>query len=217
MRKINVYNYYSMNHYPICIFSIVVFLAGLYFYAIQANKLKERFSGSERRCPNILVQKGKRLYLYNSKIAKVPGVNPIEFENLEDYVEFTEWQRSQQIKCPILYLQHSYDTQGNSGYKIRPGATDLRGGLPPSSDTVSKLVDATRNDPPYNQNVAPGFDASSYYVGRKTPLDEMDQSEEGLLYSPNPMDPNWGGNDYTQSLIDQGYYKGNQVAIKVNA
>jgi len=212
------------NNYSLCTIAIIVFLAGLYFYASQANKLKEGFAGSEKRCPNILVQKGKRLYLYNSKIAKVPGVNPIEFENLEDYVEFTDWQRSQGIKCPVLYLQHSYDTQGNSGYKIRPGATDLHGGLPPSTTTstaetgpISKLVDATRNDPPYNQNITPGFDASSYYVGRKTPLDKMDQTQENLLYSPNAMDPNWGGDDYTQSLIDQGYYKGNEVALRVNA
>ena len=29
------------------------------------------------------------------------------------------------------------------------------------------------------------------------------------------MDPNWGGAQYTQSLIDQGYYRDNEVAISV--
>jgi hypothetical protein len=29
--------------------------------------------------------------------------------------------------------------------------------------------------------------------------------------SANPMDPNWGGDAYTQSLIDAGKYSGNEV------
>jgi hypothetical protein len=34
--------------------------------------------------------------------------------------------------------------------------------------------------------------------------------------SPNPMDPNWGGAAYTQSLIDKGYYKDDEVSIAVS-
>jgi hypothetical protein len=29
------------------------------------------------------------------------------------------------------------------------------------------------------------------------------------------MDPNWGGAEYTQYLIDANYYKDNEVMIKV--
>ena len=29
--------------------------------------------------------------------------------------------------------------------------------------------------------------------------------------SDNPMDDNWGGQVYTQKLIDQGYYEGDEV------
>ena len=36
-----------------------------------------------------------------------------------------------------------------------------------------------------------------------------------MLYSPNPMDENWGGAAFTQSLIDKGYYKDNEVSIRV--
>ena len=53
------------------------------------------------------------------------------------------------------------------------------------------LVDASRNDSPYNSNSYPGFDQSSYYVGEKTPLDKMNENEKKLLISPNPMDKNW--------------------------
>jgi hypothetical protein len=39
-----------------------------------------------------------------------------------------------------------------------------------------------------------------------------------MLYSgpsPDPMDPNWGGADYTQSLVDKGYYAENEVKMRV--
>jgi hypothetical protein len=29
------------------------------------------------------------------------------------------------------------------------------------------------------------------------------------------MDPNWGGTEYTQALVDSGYYAGNEVSIKI--
>ena len=86
-------------------------------------------STDESRCPNLLIQKGTVLYLYNTKRAPVPGVNPVRFDNLEEYVEFTDWLRGQGIKCPILFLQHSIGAQGESMYNIRPGPTNLQGGL----------------------------------------------------------------------------------------
>jgi hypothetical protein len=89
-------------------------------------------SADESRCPNLLIQKGTVLFLYNTKLAPVPGVNPIQFNNLEEYVEFTDWLRGQGIKCPILFLQHSINAQGESIYNIRPGPTNLQGGLSPN-------------------------------------------------------------------------------------
>jgi hypothetical protein len=201
---------------------LIAFLVGLYVYGKYGTPtLMEGLTNAngQVRCPDILIQKGVKYYLYNSKIAKVPGVNPVEFKNLEEYVEFTEWQRSQGIRCPVLYLQHSYDTQGNAVYKIRPSATELQGGLPPSLPYVNPnptlLYDAARDDRPYNQNTAAGYDPTSQYVGATTPLDMMDQQDENLLYSPNPMDDNWGGAQYTKDLVRSGYYAGNEVSIAV--
>ena len=219
---------------------ILVFLIGLYFYAkcsdpnyLEGLKNNENNNNSVR-CPNLLIQKGSRFYLYNSKVAKVPGVNPIEFENLEDYTEFLDWQRSQNIRCPVLYLQETYDAQGNPVYKIRPSVSEPQAGLPPSiasstGDIISEstlgnpnalaypnptlLVDSTRNDPPYNKNSYPAYDESSYYIGTTTPLDTMDMAQEKSNVSPNPMDTNWGGSEYTENLVDKGYYKDNEVQI----
>ena len=223
---------------------ILVFFIGLYFYAkcsdpnyLEGLTNNNNDSKSGIRCPNLLIQKGARFYLYNSKVAKVPGVNPVEFDNLEDYTEFLDWQRSQGIRCPVLYLQETYDAQGNPVYKARPSVSEPQAGLPPSiasssgdiiqestlgdSDALAYpnptlLVDATRNDPPYNKNSYPAHDQTSYYVGTTTPLDAMDMSQEKSGVSPNPMDPNWGGTQYTQDLVDKGYYKENEVSLYVD-
>jgi hypothetical protein len=224
---------------------ILVFLIGLYFYAksgyIKDTEGLTNNTYNKSRCPNLLIQKGSRFYLNNSRLAQIPGVNPIEFDNLEDYTEFLQWQRSQGIICPVLYLQQSYDTQGNSVYKVRPSVSEPQAGLPPSSQppvgiasqvppimesalepvgelaypNPTLLVDATRNDPPYNKNSYPGFDQSSYYVGTTTPLDGMNYNQEKATVSPDPMDANWGGSGYTQNLVDKGYYADNQVQIYV--
>jgi hypothetical protein len=226
---------------------VLIFLLGLYFYAKGScnygnGDLIEGFTNSKgQRCPDMLIQKGSKFYLYNSKVAQVPGVNPIEFDNLEDYTEFLDWQRSQNIRCPVLYLQETYDAQGNRVYKSRPSVSEPQAGLPPSSaapmgiasqvppfmesamepvgepayPNPTLLVDATRNDPPYNQGSYPAYDQTSYYIGTTTPLDAMDIQQEKMPVSPNPMDPNWGGSTYTQSLVDKGYYKQNEVDIYI--
>jgi len=223
---------------------ILVFLIGLYFYSNADSKYAEgltNYSSTTAKCPNLLIQKGSRFYLYNSKLAQVPGVNPIEFDNLEDYTEFLDWQRSQNVRCPVLYLQETYDAQGSRVYKARPSVSEPQAGLPPSTlapigigsqtqpimesglepvgdaayPNPTLLVDATRNDPPYNTNSYPAFDQTSYYIGTTTPLDQMNYAQESAKVSPDPMDPNWGGSEYTQSLVDKGYYKQNNVSIYI--
>ena len=225
---------------------IIVFLIGLFFYAKQSSsKYSEGLTNNTLnapRCPNLLIQKGSKFYLYNSKIAQIPGVNPVEFNNLEDYTEFLDWQRSQNIRCPVLYLQETYDAQGNRVYKSRPSVSEPQAGLPPSAaapigiasqvtpmmetslepvgedayPNPTLLVDATRNDPPYNQNSYPAYDQTSYYIGTTTPLDQMNMEQEKAPISPDPMDPNWGGAAYTEDLVEKGYYKQNNVSLYVD-
>jgi hypothetical protein len=202
---------------------IIVFLVGIYFYVKCGDPdYTEGLTNNDSsltRCPNLLIQKDSKFYLYNSKLAKVPGVNPIEFDHLEDYTEFLEWQRAQGIRCPVLYLQQTFNAQGEACYTARPGVTDLQGGLPPCTPKYPNptlLYDATRSDSPYNKNSYPAFDQSSQYVGTTTPLDQMNEKQQSQGISPNPMDDNWGGADYTQSLVDQGYYAENEVSIAIS-
>ena len=196
---------------PKILFMLTLFLGGMYFY-IRYAKNPNMLEGlttinGELRCPNLLIQKGPKFYLYNSNIASVPGVNPIEFNNLEEYTEFLEWQRGAGIRCPVLYVQNTYDAQGERVYKVRPSVTELEGGLPPTTPVPLPLK--------FNESVDPTFDQSNYYVGSISPLDQIKNSNYNMLYSDNPMDPNWGGEKYTQALVDAGYYKGNEVSINV--
>ena len=199
-----------------------IFILGLIFMIINKPKsLFETFNNRRRyRCPNILIQKDKNIFLYNSELAPVPGVNPIMFDNLNEYVEFTKWQRSQGIRCPVLFLQHSYNAEGRSVYKARPSPTELQGGLEEGKLTENRtlapqtlLLNATRNNSPFNNDQFPGYDPDNQYIGLSTPLDKISNEGEGI--SPNPMDTNWGGDKYTNQLIKQGYYKGSEVKLAV--
>ena len=212
----------------------IIIIACIFFYLIGGHKnqwiqkitegMTNQFSSdTDVRCPNVLIQKGAKYFLYNSTIAQVPGVNPIEFNDLEEYTEFLEWQRRVGIRCPVLFLQHTYDAQGKRVYKIRPSVSDPQGGLNPvppptpqqQQQISSLLVDATHDDGEYNSGGIPGYDQSSQYVGETTPLDVMDSVDSGLLYSDNPMSDNWAGAKYTQALVDAGQYKDNEVSIQI--
>ena len=262
-------------------FFIVVCVVAAIFFMVKTNG-KEGFKKMTGKpsCPNILVQKGNKIYLYNNRLAEVPGVNPIVFNNLEEYTEFIDWQRSQGIRCPVLYLQEVIDASGKRVCKVRPCTLEPQGGLPPSNSTIegqgtcfskipqiegvngvsggcgsidnpysqaskelnenaldsaapyasrsssayainpndrysnlerTKLIDAVVNDPPYNIGGYPSYDDTSFYHGKHTPLDQMDVINEAKPASANAMDPNWGGKTYTQELLDNDYYRANEV------
>jgi hypothetical protein len=253
----------------------IFFLLGFYFIyksndieAFESPDILSKRNKIAKNCPDVLIQKGSAFFLYNSKRASVPGINPIRFESLEEYTEFTEWQRSQGILCPILYLQHAYDAQGEPVYKARPSPTNLQGGQPdyvvtpgdlPGMQEIPINVSSMQSNmipppayvpvqglygrdvtspganrpmpnlgpPPengipqtgaqvpgavsiYNPNSYLGFDPHNQMLGLDTPLDKMYNQTTGV--SPNPMDDNWGGVEYTENLVKSGYYKDNEVA-----
>ena len=174
---------------------IFIFILGLYIVSTRPCSTFKEALTNQTDCPDLLVQVGAKLYLDNSKKAEVPGVNPIEFRNLEEYVEFIEWQKKNDIVCPVLYLQKMYDPQGNSMYRMRPSPTDPHNGIPPvlSNEKTSKLIDASRNDPPYNTNSYPGFDPMNQRIGILTDLDKLHESGLAKADNSNAMDYNWNG------------------------
>jgi len=217
------------------IFIIVCFLLGIYFIINfdkrnNTNNILEGFIQSSDKkgfkCPNVLVQKGVKYYLYNSKLDSVPGVNPIQYDNLEDYVEFMDWQRSQGIRCPILYLQQSYNAQGQATYKIRPDPLDLQGGLPPAPPTTSSNSSTSYyTNSPMSSSMTPSMSSpmtpsmsssnTTNIIDENNVTNITQQEAENMTYSPNAMDVNWGGEQYTESLIEAGVYADNNVSIKI--
>ena len=161
-----------MKRSTVVFLSIFIFFLGLYYF-ITAPRSYESFVSGTKNCPDKLVRKGKRFYLYNTKLAEVPGVNPIVFDHLEDYTEYIEWERHYGRRCKVLYLEEGIDTQGNPVYMERPGIDD-----------TTLLLDAGRDDPPYNTNSYPGFDPENQYVGEETPLDNMIKP---TLVNPDPI------------------------------
>jgi hypothetical protein len=180
---------------PIRIFILIVFLSGLYVSLTYSSKTVQE--GFKPRCPNVLIQNGNEILLKNTNLADIPGVNPIVFHNLEEYTEFVDWQRSQGIECPLLYLQKTYTTQNDPVYKIKP--------MP------KHLTDASRDDSPYNKNSYPGVDKENQNIGDYTMLDKYHEIGETQLQSADAMDPNWGGVKYTSDAIKAGKYKGDEV------
>ena len=176
---------------------ILAFIIGFLFcITYKHNDLVEGFEVLSD-CPNVLIQDGKKLALINRKKAKIPGVNPIYFDNLEEYSEYLKWQRKTGTFCPVLYFQGTYDTQGNKGFRALPDPLEPNAGLPSNVKNgqqpvkVTQLQDANRDtDPPYNMGGYPGYDPQNQNIGVYTPLDKMFKK---MGPSKNPMDNDWTG------------------------
>jgi hypothetical protein len=195
------------------VFAAVVFLLGL--YVLLHYGTRDVLEPFQPRCPNLLIQKGDEIWLKNTNLAEIPGVNPVVFHNLEEYTQFIAWQQSRGIECPALMLQRRYDAQNNEVFNMVPppsfsnqAATgDLSLPMPP----VTPLLDSTRDNPPFNRNSYPGMDPSDQTVGENTALDVYGRVGETQDQSPNAMDANWGGVSYSKAAVDAGNYVGDEV------
>ena len=205
------------------VFLIVVFFLGMYV-SFPSEKKTEGFStakSEESSCPDLLVQKGNVLMLYNTSRPIVDGENPIPFFTLDDYIQYLETQRKKGIVCPVLYLQQEYNTQGEGVYRMRPSPFDPQGGLPPMitatttnfsvPEQITKHLDASRENAPYNAGNYAGFDPQGLYIGVYTDVDERHDSTKLNSISDNPMDSNWAGVNYTQQMVDSGKYAENNI------
>lgn len=195
------------------IFAAVVFLSGL--YVLLNYGTKDVLEPFQPRCPNLLIQKGEEIWLKNTNLAEIPGVNPIVFHNLEEYTQFMAWQQSRGIECPALMLQRRYDAQNNEVFNMVPPPSfstqsvnsDLLMPMPP----VTPLLDSTRDNPPFNRNSYPGMDPANQTVGQNTALDVYGRVGETQQESANAMDDNWGGVSYSKAAVDAGNYVGDEV------
>jgi hypothetical protein len=198
---------------------ILVFLAGLYVYlktsapitkATIVKNINETLQNKETKssaCPNMLVKKGSKLFLYNK--LDTHDELPIEFNNLDEYIEYLNNERKNGKKCPVLYLQQENDVQGKDVYRVRPSPFNQQGGIHPI--TAAPVIDSNDDSKIYNVNNYPGFDPIGLQIGVYNKLDEIHDSTKNTALSDNPMDPNWGGVEFTQQAVDSGKYEENIV------
>jgi hypothetical protein len=83
--------------------------------------------------------------------------------------------------------------------------------LAPLNVDIVNYDDSTNDNPPYNKGNYSSFDPHGQYVGVLTDLDVLHHSTNKSEFSDNPMDPNWGGVEYTQQMIDTGKYEENNI------
>ena len=197
----------------ILVFSLIVFLAGLYYYCTKVENMETM----SKDCPDLLIRKGNTLLLYNTKSKE----DPLPFYNLDEYINYLEIQRRAGKTCPVLFLQYESSAQGKDIYRMRPSPFDLQGGTPPNIDPTVfgglssidgnpiQVLDATR-DGEYNQGMYAGFDPYGLHVGERTNLDVVHESTEKT--GENPMDFNWGGVQVTENAVRSGKYADRYVS-----
>lgn len=205
-------------------FLIITFFVGAYVYVnINIPATIAKFEGLENQdpqeepgqendkntCPDLLIRRGKLLYLVNTTNPEVANENPRVFNNLDEYVKYFESQREKGKSCPALVLQQETNTQGKDVYRVLPNPLASSPYAQPNTKPV-KSLDASRENG-YNQNMYAGFDPHGQYVGQYTDLDVIHDSTEKAPTSDNPMDANWGGVLYTQSQVESGKYKDNEI------
>lgn len=200
----NTYNYENVRTF----IGFFLFILGLYIVVTHTgNTTIEGFNNlhENNKCPNLLIKKNDLIYLFYKGEPEIPGVNPLVFESLDDYIQHMKYKRSQGIRCPVLYLQHTYSTNGTPVYRMYPSPEYIHSGLPIEQSSIE--VERNLIDAGYTEGNMPGYDYSGFDNGVYTPLDKIYHSPEKI--SDNPMDTNWGGVEHSRQVIKSGKYKDN--------
>jgi hypothetical protein len=119
--------------------------------------------------------------------------NPHSFSSMNEYTLYAKTM-NQLYGCPIL-----------------SDADQIVVKSPPSDPVVpSYAFDSKRTYIPFVR----GIDPVGYYDWKYTIYDEKNRArKEDQSVSDMPGDPNWGGPEYTNSLIAAGKYKGSDVVM----
>jgi cbb3-type cytochrome oxidase subunit 3 len=169
-----------------------------YIYYLEA----QRKLGN--RCPVLYLQEET-----NAQGEDVYRVRPSPFDQQGGLPTITDINRKNPF--PPLSISDTSQHYSSSQSAIHDiNAASLSKQVPLNTGIVN-VVDAGRENAPYNAGNYASFDPHGQYVGVLTDLDVIHHSTNKSNFSDNPMDPNWGGVEYTQSKIDTGKYQDNNV------
>ena len=193
---------------------IAIFLSG---FVVLLNNGLTNYSeiNSSNECPNLLVRNGNKLSLLDSNKKEMSS-----FNNLEEYRTNLEIQKKNGIHCPVLYIQEENNTQGNDVYKMYSNPFEIESGITSielsntmesmesmeSELKVKPVLDANRDNFPYNANNNPGFDPSGLNVGEYTTVDAVHDSTQYEQKNDNAMDTNWQGVIKSRASVASGKY-----------
>ena len=149
------------------LFILMVFLGGLYFYICYTNnpKMLEGLTtmNGEMRCPNLLIQKGIKYYLYNYNDASVINVHAkmsvktyfeLKTFNIDSILNKIELDASIDLQKIFTSLKEKYKAQpindidglkiefGNDWVHLRPSNTEpiIRIYSESSNDTTAENI-----------------------------------------------------------------------------
>ncbi len=99
---------------------LVVILVMVVAVAAAGNSMQEGMAegtggsliGVNPDCPNVIMQSGGKIHLYNTRKAKVPGVNPMTLSSLTDYPQLMAFLNSKGMNCPALFLRQERGATG---------------------------------------------------------------------------------------------------------
>lgn len=152
---------------------VLLILAFSVYMCLKLNNIYEEGFVSGH-CPTTIIKRNNQILLYDPKMVKIPGVNPIVLDSLKDYEKFIKWQRASKIRCPLLHLEQVYDTQNNAQYEIRNSfmsnepMSPLNHDLPNlnnKSNCMKTMYDANLDDNYFNKNMYPSFDPYNQNIG----------------------------------------------------
>jgi len=115
------------------------------FESIQTQTKPKKLSD---RCPRVLVKSGNHILLYNS--SNFQEEEPTVFYNLDEYINYVNYQKTLGNDCPVLFLQQENDAQGNDVYRLRPSPFDQHGGMNPLSVPYGTTVRSYEGMTPMN-------------------------------------------------------------------
>ena len=68
--------------------------------------------GINTDCPNVIMQVNGAIHLYNTRKAKVPGVNPLVLPSLNSYPDLMDYLNAKGMNCPALFLRQGRSASG---------------------------------------------------------------------------------------------------------
>ena len=169
---------------------------------------------SDSNCYDLLIKKENKIYLYNSTAAYVPGVNPIVFNNLNDYTQYMEWEKANGVKCPILTLEHTIDAQNNSKFNLMPKKISDPNEIATFNGFNSSPAGKDIGAKPQNKRVKKFNALANYYLSHSDT--EYKNTTLGGKQTANAMDTNWGGTEFSRKMVDDGHYTKHSVDERFN-